>query len=178
MGIENVRLGRARISRSTGQACHRARLLFFFFVCVCFCVIGFVTYLQPVMANKTNRGVAYLGPGKVEVREIPYPKLHLDAQNRPCPHGAILKVRYLDVIARLIYLILNGLSMLGSLHSLFPPLRFIGTNKILIIYFQVICTNICGSDQARFCCSHLETVQITLLFSFSFRNFSAISHLW
>jgi len=40
---------------------------------------------------KTNRGVAYKGPGKVEVVSIPYPKLYLDEQNRRCDHGAIIK---------------------------------------------------------------------------------------
>jgi len=47
--------------------------------------------LQPDMATKTNRGVSYQGPGKVEVISIPYPKLALDAQNRKCDHGAIIK---------------------------------------------------------------------------------------
>jgi len=38
----------------------------------------------------SNRGVAYLEPGKVEVRNIDFPKLALGA--RKCKHGAILKV--------------------------------------------------------------------------------------
>ncbi|MGH9721740.1 MAG: formaldehyde dehydrogenase, glutathione-independent [Bryobacteraceae bacterium] len=38
----------------------------------------------------TNRGVAYMGPGKVEVQSIDYPKLALG--NRKCEHGVILKV--------------------------------------------------------------------------------------
>ncbi|MGA2763037.1 MAG: formaldehyde dehydrogenase, glutathione-independent [Spirochaetia bacterium] len=37
-----------------------------------------------------NRGVVYLGPGKVEVQSIDYPKLALG--NRKCEHGVILKV--------------------------------------------------------------------------------------
>ena len=37
-----------------------------------------------------NRGVVYLGPGKVEVQSIDYPKLSLG--NRKCEHGVILKV--------------------------------------------------------------------------------------
>lgn len=44
------------------------------------------------MSKKTNRGVVYMGPGKVEVKEIPYPSLYLEAQNRRCEHGVILKV--------------------------------------------------------------------------------------
>lgn len=47
-----------------------------------------------------NRGVAYIGPGKVEVQEIPYPKLELQDGpgvnpaniGRKCNHGVILKV--------------------------------------------------------------------------------------
>src|SRR6266545_1549148 len=41
-----------------------------------------------VMAS--NRGVAYMGPGKVEVQSIDFPKLSIG--NRKCDHGVILKV--------------------------------------------------------------------------------------
>src|SRR2546421_11840961 len=39
-----------------------------------------------------NRCVAYIEPGKVEVRNIDYPKLELPEQNRKCDHGVILKI--------------------------------------------------------------------------------------
>lgn len=38
----------------------------------------------------TNRGLAYMGPGKVEVQSIDYPKLALGG--RRCDHGVILKI--------------------------------------------------------------------------------------
>src|SRR3982074_3618542 len=38
----------------------------------------------------TNRGVEYMGPGKVEVHSIDFPELALG--NRKCEHGVILKV--------------------------------------------------------------------------------------
>src|SRR5712672_1596154 len=38
----------------------------------------------------TNRGLAYMGPGKVEVQSIDFPKLALGS--RQCHHGVILKV--------------------------------------------------------------------------------------
>lgn len=38
----------------------------------------------------SNRGVVYMGPGKVEVQAIDYPKLELGS--RKCEHGAILKI--------------------------------------------------------------------------------------
>jgi glutathione-independent formaldehyde dehydrogenase len=38
----------------------------------------------------SNRGVAYMGPGKVEVQSIDYPKLALG--DRKCEHGVILKI--------------------------------------------------------------------------------------
>jgi glutathione-independent formaldehyde dehydrogenase len=38
----------------------------------------------------SNRGVAYVGPGKVEVNAIDYPKLEIG--NRKCEHGVILKL--------------------------------------------------------------------------------------
>ena len=40
----------------------------------------------------TNRGVAYLGPGKVEVQSIPYPKLVNPNKKGKAEHGVILKV--------------------------------------------------------------------------------------
>ena len=39
----------------------------------------------------SNRGVVYLGPGKVEVQTIDYPKMQ-NPQGKPIEHGAILKV--------------------------------------------------------------------------------------
>ena len=38
----------------------------------------------------TNRGVAYVATGKVEIRSIDFPKLELG--NRKCEHGVILKI--------------------------------------------------------------------------------------
>lgn len=42
----------------------------------------------------SNRGVAYIKPGVVEVQPIAYPKLELAEQKRKCDHGVILKVIY------------------------------------------------------------------------------------
>jgi len=42
--------------------------------------------------TKGNRGVAYMKPGVVEVRDLEYPKLELAEQKRKCNHGVILKV--------------------------------------------------------------------------------------
>lgn len=38
----------------------------------------------------SNRGVAYMGPGKVEIQSIDYPKLAIGS--RKCEHGVILKI--------------------------------------------------------------------------------------
>jgi glutathione-independent formaldehyde dehydrogenase len=38
----------------------------------------------------TNRGLAYMGPGKVEIQNIDFPKLALGS--RKCEHGVILKI--------------------------------------------------------------------------------------
>lgn len=38
----------------------------------------------------SNRGVAYMGPGKVEVQSIDFPKLEIGS--RKCEHGVILKI--------------------------------------------------------------------------------------
>ncbi len=39
-----------------------------------------------------NRCVVYIEPGKVEVRNIDYPKLELPEQHRKCNHGVILRI--------------------------------------------------------------------------------------
>nr|WP_237081735.1 hypothetical protein [Myxococcus xanthus] len=39
----------------------------------------------------SNHGVVYLGPGKVEVQSIDYPKL-ANPKGKPIEHGVILKV--------------------------------------------------------------------------------------
>ena len=39
----------------------------------------------------TNRGVVYLGPGKVEVQSIDYPKMQNPA-GKEITHGVILKI--------------------------------------------------------------------------------------
>ena len=38
----------------------------------------------------SNRGAAYMGPGKVEIQTIDFPKLSLG--KRKCEHGVILKI--------------------------------------------------------------------------------------
>ena len=38
----------------------------------------------------SNRGVAYVGPGKVEIHSLDFPKLALGS--RKCEHGVILKI--------------------------------------------------------------------------------------
>jgi glutathione-independent formaldehyde dehydrogenase len=40
----------------------------------------------------SNRGVAYVGPGKVAIQTIDFPKLELKDQKRKCQHGVILRV--------------------------------------------------------------------------------------
>ena len=46
----------------------------------------------------TNRGVAYIEPGKVEIKSIPYPKLKMPKSEtdpfggKDAPHGVILKI--------------------------------------------------------------------------------------
>ena len=39
----------------------------------------------------SNRGVAYMGPGKVEIQDIDFPKL-IGPGGRKCDHGVILKI--------------------------------------------------------------------------------------
>eukprot|EP00742_Colponemidia_sp_Colp-10_P007440 GILJ01008010.1.p1 GENE.GILJ01008010.1~~GILJ01008010.1.p1 ORF type:complete len:418 (+),score=50.51 GILJ01008010.1:49-1302(+) len=43
-------------------------------------------------ASRSNRGVVYMGPNRVEVQNIDYPKLEHPMTKRKCEHGVILKV--------------------------------------------------------------------------------------
>ena len=45
----------------------------------------------PPRSASGNRGVVYVKPGVVEVRDIAYPILALPEQNRKCNHGVIIK---------------------------------------------------------------------------------------
>src|SRR5579871_6660938 len=47
-------------------------------------------YCEGGILMASNRGLVYMGPGKVEVQSIDFPKLALG--NRKCEHGVILKV--------------------------------------------------------------------------------------
>lgn len=45
-----------------------------------------------------NYGVVYEGASTVKVKEIPFPELRLDEQNRSCEHGVILKVESMRLL--------------------------------------------------------------------------------
>src|SRR6202050_3846857 len=49
------------------------------------------TFFEEQQTMASNRGVVYVGPGKVEVRCIDFPKL-VDPRGKRCDHGVILKV--------------------------------------------------------------------------------------
>src|SRR6202045_761807 len=48
------------------------------------------THLKEIQRMASNRGVAYMGPGVVEIQSIDFPKLAIG--NRKCEHGVILKI--------------------------------------------------------------------------------------
>src|ERR1035438_4338236 len=55
----------------------------------------YITFANQFLSRRaafmaSNRGVAYMGPGKVEVQSIDFPKLALGS--RKCEHGVILKI--------------------------------------------------------------------------------------
>ena len=54
----------------------------------------------------SNRGVVYVGPGKVEVRPIDFPKLSLGS--RKCEHGVILKVVSTNICGERLLLQVRG----------------------------------------------------------------------
>ena len=91
-------LGRARPPPGRDNALRTDTSILLIFVYSCPLLLGAMASVRSVvkgvraMSTNTNRGLVYLGPGKVAVQAIPYPKLELAEQRRKCEHGVILKV--------------------------------------------------------------------------------------
>lgn len=69
--------------------------------------------------GSTCKGVVYTGPGRVEVQQIPSPRLFLAEQQRPCEHGY------------------------EAARSLFAPRRLRCYTSVIV---KVVASCICGSD--------------------------------
>jgi glutathione-independent formaldehyde dehydrogenase len=104
-----------------------------------------------------NRGVAYMGPGKVEVQEIDYPKLELQDGpgvnpanvGRKCNHGVILKVVTSNICGSDQHMVRGrttaphnmvlGHEILGEVVEAGPDVEFIKVGDLCSVPFNIAC---------------------------------------
>lgn len=94
-----------------------------------------------------NRGVAYVEPGVVEIRDIDYPKLALGA--RPCQHGVILKVVTTNICGSDQHMvrgrttappgIILGHEITGEVVEAGRDVEFISVGDIVSVPFNIAC---------------------------------------
>ncbi|HEA29818.1 MAG TPA: formaldehyde dehydrogenase, glutathione-independent [Leeuwenhoekiella sp.] len=94
-----------------------------------------------------NRGVSYMGDGKVEVKEIDYPKLALG--DRKCQHGVILKVISTNICGSDQHMVRGrttapkglvlGHEITGEVIELGSDVEFIKKGDIVSVPFNIAC---------------------------------------
>src|SRR3989449_3805236 len=95
----------------------------------------------------SNRGVAYMGPGKVEVQSIDFPKLALGT--RKCDHGVILKVVSTNICGSDQHMVRGrttapaglvlGHEITGEVIEAGRDVQFIGVGDLVSVPFNVAC---------------------------------------
>jgi glutathione-independent formaldehyde dehydrogenase len=104
-----------------------------------------------------NRGVAYMGPGKVEVQTIDYPKLELQDGpgvnpanvGRKCNHGVILKTLTTNICGSDQHMVRGrttaphnlvlGHEILGEVIEAGPDVEFINVGDVCSVPFNIAC---------------------------------------
>jgi glutathione-independent formaldehyde dehydrogenase len=96
----------------------------------------------------TNRGVVYVGPGKVEVRNIDFPKLE-DPRGRRCEHGVILKIIATNICGSDQHMVRGrttapaglvlGHEITGEVIEAGRDVQFIGKGDVVSVPFNVAC---------------------------------------
>ncbi len=104
-----------------------------------------------------NKAVAYIGPGKVEVQDIPYPKLELQDGpgvnpanvGRKCNHGVILKVVSTNICGSDQHMVRGrttapenlvlGHEITGEVIEVGPDVEFIKKGDICSVPFNIAC---------------------------------------
>jgi glutathione-independent formaldehyde dehydrogenase len=100
--------------------------------------------------TEANRGVVYLGPGKVEVQNLEYPKLELEEQNhRPLQHGVILKVIATNICGSDQHMVRGrttapqgqtlGHEITGEVAELGRDVEFIKQGDLVSVPFNIAC---------------------------------------
>src|SRR6059036_178321 len=115
----------------------------------------------------SNRGVAYMGPGKVEVQSIDFPKLALGS--RKCEHGVILKIIATNICGSDQHMVRGrttapsglvlGHEITGEVIELGRDVEFIKKGDLVSVPFNVACgrcrnckerhTDVCLNVNAR-----------------------------
>jgi glutathione-independent formaldehyde dehydrogenase len=104
-----------------------------------------------------NRGVAYMGTGKVEIQSIDYPKLelqdgpgvHPDNVGRKCPHGVILKIVSTNICGSDQHMVrgrttapeglILGHEITGEVVEAGPDVEFIKEGDLVSVPFNIAC---------------------------------------
>lgn len=96
----------------------------------------------------SNRGVVYVGPGKVEVRSIPDPKL-VDPRGKRADHGVILKVVATNICGSDQHMVRGrttappgmvlGHEITGEVVEAGRDVQFISTGDLVSVPFNVAC---------------------------------------
>ena len=95
----------------------------------------------------SNRGVAYMGTGKVEVQSIDYPKLTLG--DRKCDHGVILKIVCTNICGSDQHMVrgrttapaglILGHEITGEVIEAGSDVEFVGVGDIVSVPFNIAC---------------------------------------
>src|SRR5208282_4864125 len=96
----------------------------------------------------SNRGVVYVGAGKVEVRSIDFPKL-VDPRGKQCDHGVILKVVSTNICGSDQHMVRGrttaqpglvlGHEITGEVIEAGRDVEFIGVGDLVSVPFNVAC---------------------------------------
>ena len=110
----------------------------------------------------SNRGVAYVGPGKVEVQSIDYPKL-VGPGGRKCDHGVILKLVSTNICGSDQHMvrgrttaprgIILGHEITGEVIEAGRDVEFIKVGDLVSVPFNVACgrCRTCREQQTGIC---------------------------
>src|SRR6202041_3508202 len=106
------------------------------------------TFLKEQQAMASNRGVVYVGPGKVEVRSIDSPKL-VDPRGKRCDHGVILKVVSTNICGSDQHMVRGrttappglvlGHEITGEVIEAGSDVQFISVGDLVSVPFNVAC---------------------------------------
>src|SRR5213592_3019171 len=110
-----------------------------------------------------NSCVAYVEPGKVEVKNIDYPKLELPEQNRKCDHGVILRVVATNICGSDQHMVRGrttapkgqtlGHEITGEIIEIGSDVEFLEKGDIVSVPFNIACgrCRMCKSGNTGVC---------------------------